>query len=145
MSEYTGSANAAEIAMLSRALGQIPKDLQRTVRAALRDAGNEVLRDAAIRASAWSMRIPHSLELRVSLSTRRPGVYLRANQAIAPHARPFEGILSDTWRHPVYGRTTAWVTQRARPFLLPAVQAGAAAVREAVAAAVNQSARAAGF
>lgn len=144
-SGFTGSASSVEIAQVARAFGQIPKELQRSLRPALADAGNGVLRDAAIRASAWSVRIPHAIELRVSFASRRPGVYLRVNQKIAPHARPFEGILGNTFRHPVYGGDSAWVVQRARPYLLPAARAGGASVRAAVANAVNLAQRAAGF
>lgn len=143
--EYGGTgASGAEIRALIQAFRQIPKELRSKLRPALRAAGMEILRTAALD-SMWSSRIPHALELKVSFASRRPGVFIRVNKAKAPHARPFEGILGDSWRHPVFGHQTTWVTQRARPFLLPAVQKGAPAARKLIAEAVNEATANGGF
>lgn len=142
--EYGSGSSALEIRALLRAMAQMPKDLQRELRPALREAGGEILKIAAIN-STWSERIPHALELRVSFSGRRPGVFIRVNAKQAPHARPLEGILADEWRHPVYGNRDVWVSQRARPFLLPAARAGAPAARQLIAEAVAAAAERAGF
>lgn len=143
-SEFGAGSSALEIRALLRAMTQMPKDLQRELRPALREAGSEILKTAAIN-SMWSDRIPHALELRVSFAQRRPGVFIRVNAKQAPHARPLEGILADEWRHPVHGNRDVWVAQRARPFLLPAVRAGAPAARELIAEALGNAAERAGF
>lgn len=143
-SEYGSAQSSLEIRALLQALTNLPKDLHRLIRPALREAGQEILRTAAID-SMWSSRIPHALELRVSLASRRPGVYIRVNSKKAPHARPFEGLLADSWRHPVFGNRDTWVEQRARPFLLPAVRRGAPAARALIADAVDRAIAQQGF
>lgn len=77
---------------------------------------------SAQRQASWSKRIPGAIKPQVT--ARRVG--LRVQRTRAPHGRPFEGITSTgkrggEFRHPVFGNRDVWVTQKARPFLLPAV------------------------
>ncbi len=129
-SEYGEGIDYTEIRMLYRALGRIPKEFRREMRPKLRDAARGILHDAA-GAAMWSSRIPRSLSLEVSFSQRRPGVRVRASLSTAPHARVYEGILSSWFKHPLFGNRGYWFDEQARPFLLPAAQAGAEDVRRA--------------
>jgi hypothetical protein len=110
-----------EVRGLAQRLGRIPKEFQPRTRRMIRAAGQEMRSDAAGNAS-WSSRIPSSLSLRVSLNSARPGISLRASLKAAAHARVYEGILGDVFRHPLFGDREFWYTQRARPYLLPAVE-----------------------
>lgn len=134
----------ADIRLLSRELSRIPREFQRAARVPLTAAGNKILQLAAVD-SSWSSRIPHSLELRVSFSARRPGVSVRARLDIAPHARAYEGMVRDYFRHPVFGRMNQWVFEAARPFLLPAVREGQHFVIDAATEAVNEVSRRVGL
>lgn len=135
---------APELDRLIADFGQFPDDLRKELRPAMRRAAEPILRDAKRRAS-WSSRIPGAIRLVASFTKRSPGVRLRVDLKKAPHARAFEGLTSGaTFRHRVYGRDV-WVTQRARPFFFPAVQAGSEAVMAEANAAVLAAARSAGF
>lgn len=133
----------AEIRLLARQLAQIPREFQRGSREPLRAAGNKILQLAAVD-SGWSSRIPHSLEVRVSFAARRPGVSVRARLSVAPHARVYEGMVRDHFRHPVFGRNV-WVEQAARPYLLPAVREGQVYVINAAVDVVNETSRKVGL
>lgn len=74
---------------------------------------------AAKRNAAFSTRIPASIKVR----RRGLAVRVQAGGDKAPDAAPFEhGGLAGTFRHPVFGNRNVWVTQRAHPFLTPAVE-----------------------
>lgn len=147
MSEYVGGSGAAGVRIVARDLARIPEDLRAATRTKLRAAGSTVLREAASNAS-WSSRIPAAMSLQTSLTGRTPGVAIVVNTARAPHARPFEGIVADTWRHPVFersGRPTPWVEQAARPYLLPAARSGYDVVVAGVEEAIDEVLSKAGF
>ena len=110
-----------EVRGLAQRLGQIDKQFQPRARRMMRTAGQGMLSDAKGNAS-WSSRIPAALSLRVTLNAARPGIAIRASLKAAEHARVYEGILGDTFRHPLFGDRDFWYTQRARPYLLPAVE-----------------------
>lgn len=113
----------SEMLHLSDRIAQVPKELRAGLRPAMREVGQKVLADARKNA-AWSTRIPGALELRISTEGKNAGVVVQARKQDAPHARPFEGITQgSTFRHPVFGNTDVWVSQAARPFLLPAARA----------------------
>jgi HK97 gp10 family phage protein len=135
---------ANEIEALIKDLGKVPKDLKRQLRPGLRAAGNIVADDAKRRA-AWSTRIPRAIRVSITFSGSRPGVAVVVNQRKAPHARVYENAGQEgTFRHPVFGRDV-WVTQKARPFLFPALSAN---VRESLAEigdVVDRVTREAGF
>lgn len=128
-------------------LREIPRDVRKDLRPALKKAGDAVLSDAKNRAS-WSSRIPGSLRIAV-LYGRKAGVVIKANRKRAPHARAYEGIgarkgSATEFRHPVFGRDK-WVSQKTKPFLHPAAQAKRAEVRRAVEDVVVAAARRHGF
>lgn len=116
---------------LLRALSRIPRELHRQIRPRLREVGQDTMREAAVNAS-WSTRIPRALSVRVTLAGRRPGVSIRASLKIAPHARALEGIIDDPFKHPVFGDYGIWVSQAARPYLLPATHAAGPRLRQTV-------------
>lgn len=118
MTDYVGSAGAGRLAELLRG---ITAEVRREERPALRKAG-QIVRDTAAQKAAWSARIPRSLSVVTSMSMSRSAVAITARRAVAPHARPLEGIAGNaSFRHPVYGTRTRWVSQACRPFLRPAV------------------------
>ena len=112
---------AAQVMQLRRDLLKVPPNVRRAMRPSLRKVGERVQRTAEANAS-WSSRIPAAHFLRVSFSANRPGVFIKVDHNKAPHARPFEGILLWTFRHPVYGDRETWVSQRSRPYLVPALE-----------------------
>lgn len=127
------------VSLLVRDLQRIPTDLRKELRPRLRTAGEQVMASAKASAS-WSSRIPGALSLRVSFAGDRAGVYIEANAKRAPHARVYEGLMADPFRHPVFQnkrRDAAWVEQAARPFLLPAARGGYEAVVDAVGDAID--------
>lgn len=84
----------------------------------LKAAGELIATDARAR-SSWSSRIPGSIRVRGATNIR-----ITAGGAAAPDAAPYEhGGKSGTFRHPVFGNRQVWVSQQARPFLVPAGQA----------------------
>jgi hypothetical protein len=137
-----------EIERLQRDLGEIPKELRRRLRPALREAGEDLAGQARSNAS-WSSKIPSATKVRVSFAKRRPGVSVGVDKKLAPNARPFEhGGEPGSFRHPVYpvpGRRVAWVSQVARPFLAPAAEAKEDQAVGKIADAVDRTTREAGF
>lgn len=133
------TVDATELRFMSDRLAAVPEDVRAGMRPALRAAGQRVRATAASNAS-WSSRIPAALQVRVRLNGPRMGVYVLASRAAAPHARPLEGIVSDPFRHPVFGMDV-WVAQRARPYLFPAARDHRADIESAVNAAVTDALR----
>lgn len=133
------------IRQLQRALDGIPKELRKNLRPALKAAAQPIVQDAKARA-VWSARIPRAITLSIRFSRRDPGVSIRVRSAAAPHGRPLEGITGNaTFRHPVHGHRDRWVPQETRPYLAPAVEAGADGALAATVTAVDQTARDLGF
>lgn len=99
------------------------------------------LADAAKQNAAWSTRIPGAIAKTVA--GRRLG--LRVRSAKAPHARPYEGMSGATFRHPVFGNRSVWVSQQARPFLKPAVESHRDEFMEAAGKAVDEAAQQTGW
>lgn len=129
------------LALLRADLSRVPEATRGGLRKAVRAAGQSTLDEARANAS-WSSRIPGALTMRVSLAGNNPGVVVLARASVAPHARPYEGIISDPFQHPVYGNRNAWVPQAARPFLFPAAEANAEPFRQGVRDAVDAALRA---
>jgi hypothetical protein len=48
-----------------------------------------------------------------------------------PHARAYEGLLDDAFRHPLFG-WDVWFDQQARPYILPAIDAAYPRIRSEV-------------
>lgn len=86
--------------------------------------------------ASWSTRIPGATRLGVT----RKGVRLVTSGRRAPHARPYEGFSGASFRHPVFGDRSNWVSQDARPFLGPAAEEHRDEFMEAAGAAVDAAA-----
>ncbi|MFC9085358.1 HK97 gp10 family phage protein [Nocardiopsis dassonvillei] len=143
--EVTLAMAGNAVRRLRRDMGQIPKDLQRRLRPAMRAGGQDLLADARRRAS-WSTRIPAAMRLATSFTRRQAGVSLVVSRHRAPHARPYEGIRgNDSFRRPVFGNRERWVETQTRPFAGPAVDLHGPRVVAAVNRVVDEAAVAAGF
>lgn len=127
-------------------LSQIPRELRRDLRPALKRAGEHVAQDARARAS-WSRRIPGAISVRVRFGAKTQGVAVVVSRKRAPHARPYEGISGSgrVFRHPLFGRRDRWFAQATRPFLAPAGRVRRAQVRADIAKVVDDAARRHGF
>lgn len=123
----------------------LPKALRKQLRPALREASSPIVADAKRRAS-WSTRIPAAIRASTSLRSRKSRVSIVVDRHKAPHARPFENLgLPGVFRHPVFGNYDNWVSQKARPFLFPAVFSHVDEVQAAIDRAVNAAATEHGF
>jgi hypothetical protein len=129
------------ITMLAKQLGSVPIELRRELRPKLRASAQHIVDDMRQRAS-YSTRIPGAIRMTVSFSGRGSGggVKIRVDSQKAPHARVLErgndGSRSSTFRHPVFGNTDSWVSQKTRPFFFPAIKAGKTELRNNIRAAV---------
>lgn len=89
---------------------------------ALSRAGESVAM-AARGLAGWSSRIP----AQVTVQRSRAKVTIKAGPGPKGHRGEAAAFENDgkpgTFRHPVFGNKNAWVSQNARPFLLPAVHA----------------------
>lgn len=139
---------ADDVEEFVRKFGKVPKELKAQLRPGLRAAGNEVAADAKLRAS-WSTKIPRAIRVSVTFAGKRQGVSIVVNRKKAPNARPFEhGGRDGTFRHPVFGRRERpgdWKSQRARPFLAPALQAKGDDAAKKIADVVDRVTHEAGF
>jgi hypothetical protein len=98
-------------------LGNVPRDMRGELGPGVRDAG-EIIADEMRRRSDWSTRIPGA----ISVHTAGAHASITVSSIAAPHARPYEGLSGDPFRHPVYGGP-AWVDQAARPFFFDSADA----------------------
>jgi len=114
---------AAGVRRLASDLARVPDELRPELRAAMRGVGQKV-RDQAAANASWSSQIPAALQLRTGFEGRRAGVTVIASTGRARHARVYEGMVRDPFRHPVFGDRGTWVSQPARPYLLPAAEQG---------------------
>jgi hypothetical protein len=129
--------NGPEVA---RQLASIAPAMRRNTTRAIVQGAAPITMQAKANAS-WSRRIPGAITMRTSYSGSRAGVYIRVNSAQAPHARPYEGVEGNpAFRHPVYGGDK-WVTQATRPFVAPAIRAGAPRVKAGVEQAISDALR----
>lgn len=132
------------IRALQKDIGKFEPELRKALRPALKSAVEPIAADARGRAS-WSTRIPRAISVSVRFS-RDPGVLIRVRRAAAPHGRAYEGITGAVlFQHPVFGHRDRQVTEDTRPYLEPAVTAGADNVLGAAVEAVDQTARELGF
>ena len=133
------TVDATGLTVLADRLEAVPAALRPAMRGPLTAAGR-VVRDAAARNAAWSSRIPAALRVRVSLGGRNGiGVTVSASHTAAPPARPYEGMVSNPFRHPVFGNREVWVPQTTRPFLRPAADASRAGIERAAEQAVSEA------
>lgn len=143
------SVNPAEV--IAQDMARLPEASRGPLRSKLREAAGDMADDARTRA-AWSSRIPPTVKVRTSFRSDREGVDLVAGGPSAPHARPYEGFTGKAvFRHPVYADATknratwTWVPQATRPFLVPAVEAGAEAATQKLRTALDEAAASLGF
>lgn len=142
-----------DVEKLLAAFGTADRKTKANLRKRIREVANPIAADARAQAGTWSTRIPGAIRVSTSFSSRRAGVNIRVSSKKAPHARPFENVSkTGFFRHPVFPdskRETrdewTWVSQDARPFLVPAVQQNVDRVRAATRQAVIDAAREAGF
>jgi hypothetical protein len=133
--------DTSDIRRMARDLESTVPGIKKEVGTATKEAGLVVAMEARA-LSSWSSRIPESVRAAGGLAK----VVVRAGNANAPHAAPYEhGGLPGTFRHPVYGNRQVWVQQAARPFLAPALERKAALFEERVYRGVDMVFNAAGF
>lgn len=117
--------------IIARDMRALEPETRKAIRPALRQGGQMVAREAAVR-SSWSSRIPASITVEVSFRANREGVRVRAGGPNAPHARPYENLGEPgSFRHPVFSSDRLRWTKApepARPFLFPAARASERAV-----------------
>lgn len=119
------SCDASEMRTLARDLLKVDKASQKAFYASLEVGGGLVAAKAASNASAFSKKIPPSLQVR----RRGTSVRIIAGGPGAGNAAPFENHgRSGTFRHPVFGNKEVWVSQDAHPFLVTAAHEEEAAV-----------------
>jgi len=137
---YTGK----DFVRLELDLRDVPTQLRKMLDRRLRSVGDVTV--AAVRRHAsWSSRIPGAVHLRVRFTGKDPGLLIYVDAAAAPHARPYEGLLKDSFRHPVFGDVDVWVSQDVRRFVWPGVQETQQQVADAVDEAIAAAFHAAGF
>lgn len=135
---------ASEFLLLAAQLRRVPEHMRRTLTRRLRPIGQRAVDRARMNAS-WSKRIPAAISLRVSTTGRGAGLSLVVDHDVAPHARPYEGLLSRVFRHPLFGDRDLWFPQDARPFVWPAVLSTQQDIAAEVDAAIAETFAAADF
>lgn len=107
----------------------------------LLEAGKLVADEAKSRVSAHSTKVPGT----VRVEPREHAVAVVAGGSGVPIAGLFErgnkgrGTTPSTFRHPVFGNSTVWVTQPAHPFLRPALASKRSEIVELTAGAVEET------
>jgi hypothetical protein len=133
-------ADTKSLRQLGARLRHSHPDIDRAVKAALREEGRKVAERARQNAS-WSSKIPATVKVR---SSGVNAVIVSAGGPAAPGAKPIEHAgAQGTFRHPVFGDRDNWVDQTARPFLHPAaidhLAESAEAVRDALVVQVEKT------
>lgn len=140
-SGFAAEIDPAQFRRFQRDLKQLDPELRKELNKKLRRFVATMVIPAAKGSASWSSRIPGKIRPRVA----GKGVGLRVASGGAPHARPLEGISGPTFRHPVFGNRNNWVTQSARPFLKPAVDAHRDEFMEAAGKALDEAAQQTGW
>lgn len=127
---------------------QVPEQLRRDVRTAVRTAASPIVAKARANAS-WSTRIPKAIRVSSTFAGKNAGVTIRVALRTAPHGRAYEDISGKsrggTFRHPVFGNKDRWVSQPTRPFIAPAVQSERDRTLQEIDATITQTLARAGF
>jgi hypothetical protein len=130
----TGGVDTTDFKKFAKALRKGAPQLALEMKNDIRAIGEVVAADARERAS-FSKRIPASVKVRVASTT----VSVVAGGKNAPDAEVFENKGKEgNFRHPLFGDKTHWYTQKAHPFLRPAVVAGGPAAGKAIVATLNE-------
>jgi hypothetical protein len=117
------STGRDQLRALIEDLGQLPPDLRRELRPALKKGAQPML-DAMHRNASWSSRIPPATKLTSKLTGGNAGVSIVVNARQAPHARVYENQgVNGIFRAPLFGDREHWYPHRARPFFKPAIDA----------------------
>ncbi len=143
------SVDASQLFHLAVALKSVDdKATLRSLRAGLRAAAKPIADRARQNAAEVSSKVAATITVETAFTASRTGVFITAkrNKMPAGHA-PLPGLLergsqrnggaSGTFRHPVFGDDTNWVSQPMHPFLAPAVAGQQEKVAETVRAAVD--------
>jgi hypothetical protein len=113
--------DTTDLRLFAKKMAEADPNLTKQFAVALKESALPVVRDAQALAS-WSSRIPGSIRAGGGLTK----IVIRAGSANAPHAAAYEHHgQPGTFRHPVFGNRNNWVTQTARPFLVPAAEKNA--------------------
>lgn len=136
------SVDRSQVQALISDLGELPPAFRKAARPRVLAAGRGVLELMRSHAS-WSTRIPAAISM--TAGTTAISVRFRTDAGRAPHARPYEGISGDPFRHPLFGDRESWWDQAARPFFYRSVTEGAGQVVEQLGEALDQAAAQTGF
>ena len=136
-----GSSFSTSFTIDVRGLRRLSRDLRAAAPAmavelptGLKAAGSVVAEEAKSQ-SSWSTRIPGSVKTRASGTTAT----VIAGGSAAPDAAPFENRgKTGAFRHPVFGNVGVWVSQQARPFLAPSLEAKSTELTAAVEAVLDR-------
>lgn len=133
----TEHIDMSQVTRFMKELRQIEPDMAKELRNNFRSLAGEVASNARTRASAWSKtgKMANSI---------KPRVDSRGNAAIAS-SHPGLPINEFGGRHPVFGNTNVYVSQKARPTMFPAVEAAAGRFELEALKAIDEAARKAGF
>lgn len=135
---------STDFLLLADQFRDVPAEMRSRLAARLRPIGERTVADAKARAS-WSSRIPAAIHLRVSFSGKNPGLIITVDHTVAPHARAYEGIVYDVFRHPLFGDREYWYDQKSRRYVWPAVQATQQEVADLADDVIDEVFAAAGF
>lgn len=131
-------------------LRRLPLETRKSIRPKLQKAGEKVAATAKANA-AWSSRIPATVRVAPSFRFEREGVEIKLGGRGTPHARAYEGLTRNPFRHPVHAdpkktrREWAWVSQPARPMLRPAARKHEAETNRLMREALDEAGRELGF
>lgn len=130
-------------AVVLKAINKWDSKLRTELRKELRAAGEEIADEARARAGMYSKSIPPTIKVRTSIQSRQAEIRIKAGSAQVPLAGLFElgnkggKAHGGKFRHPVFGDTSTWASQRMHPFLAPAVKRHEATVLARVGKAVD--------
>lgn len=125
-------------------LRAMPDGVGRNLGKEFKGAARPVAADAKARAR-WSTQIPPAIKVTVSSSKKRPGAAIVVPRRIG-HARLYEfGKDKRGFRAPLFGDRSHWFQHKKRPYITPAIRAGADGFLEASGRAVDAAAKQNGF
>jgi len=115
------NVTSADLHKLYVDLKAAPGTMQVELRKGIKTAAQPMV--ARVKSAAgFSSRIPGAVSAKVSFSAKKAGVTVQVDGKKAPEARPLEnGGRGGTFRHPVFGNSDNWVSQKAQPFFFPNV------------------------
>jgi|GEM_PF-5078165 len=128
--------NTQELQDIGRKLWKVDRSLYRAVQSHFKDLGRVLEAAAKEEARATSEPVANTIKAQ----TRGMGLKL-----VSGSPKPLKGSgvggqaagMEDSrnrgyWRHPVFGNKNTWVSQKAKPYLRPAVEKNIPAIKKAV-------------